>query len=125
MKVRFISFHTKDGRSFKPGEEYMADGQRYSVKVPCSCAGAGYKMYWYYDITISGHTYRILEEFVTPVDESTPEPTPVLNISDRLAGVGAEPNERFEERRPDNYHPEAELKKYNGLAKVDWRQNRD
>lgn len=125
MKLRFVSFHTKDGRNFRPGEEYTADGDRYLVKVPCSCAGVGYKSYWYYNITISGHTYAILEEFVSIVDESNPVATPVLHISDRLAEVGSEPNPRFEERRPDNYHPEAELKRFNDLAKVDWRENND
>ena len=43
MKIRFVAFYNKDGRVFRPHEEYTVDGVRYQHTTPCNCAGAGFK----------------------------------------------------------------------------------
>ena len=50
---------------------------------------------------------------------------PAVHITDRLANLGAEPNEAFESKRPDNYNPLAEKHHYEKvLTQVDFRDPR-
>lgn len=121
MRIEITAYYTKDGRHFRPGEKYLTDGPLYQLTVPCGCAGAGSKTHYYYNITISGKQYAIEQSFAREVNEADPQPA-AIHITDRLAEVGAEPNERFETKRPDNYHPEWERHRFEKvLPQVDFR----
>lgn len=122
--IEVIKGFTKAGsdtiaRFFARGERFTSVGDKYMVREQCqTCSGVRMIDVWYWNIEIGDIRYAVKADYMTIVSPGTPQGEVFFDPQDRMNQVNAGPT------KPDNYHPKAELQKFNALGVIDLRRSK-